>query len=151
MRPNHISNTLVNTVRSGNTKMRFTIHDPYYPCDPYNPLSAASFLKAEGRFRAPFRTISHIWMLGMYVICFLLQFLIQFVSIEEDRKKSFLPRLHWPIFCVFKMSNYTAACIIEAVSQLLPNYESRKWDAKPRKLLSYQIVISRKIQYFQTR
>ena len=33
---------------------------------------------------------------------------------------------------------------------LLPNYESRTWDAKTRKLLSYQIVISGKIQYFRT-
>ena len=48
------------------------------------------------------------------------------------------------------MSNYTAACIIKALSRLLPKYESRTWDAKTRKLLSYQIVISGKIQYFQT-
>ena len=79
----------------------------------------------------------------MSVICFRLQF----VPVEEDRKRSFLPRLHWPIFCVLKMSNFTAACIIEAVSQLLPNYKYRTWDAKTRKLLSYQIVISGKIRY----
>ena len=77
-------------------------------------------------------------------------FSLQFVRVEEDRKKSFLPRLHRPIFRVLKMSNYTAACIIKAVSQLLPNYESRTWDAKTRKLLSYQIVILGKIQYFRT-
>ena len=119
-------------------------------CDPYNPLTAASFPNAEGLFRTAFRTISHSWMLGMSVICFQQQFLSQFVPVEEDRKRSFLPRLHRPIFCVLKMSNYTAACIIEAVSQLLPNYESRTWDVKTRKLLSYQIVISGKIQYFRT-
>ena len=44
------------------------------------------------------------------------------------------------------MSNYTAAYIIKALSQLLPKYESRTWDAKTRKLLSYQIVISGKIR-----
>ena len=86
----------------------------------------------------------------MSVICFRLQFLLQFVRVEEDRKKSFLPRLHRLIFRVLKMSNYTAACIIKAVSQLLPNYESRTRDVKTRKLLSYQIVISGKIQYFRT-
>ena len=79
------------------------------------------------------------------MIWFRLQFILQFVREEEDRKKSFLPRLHRPIFRVLKISNYTAACIIKAVSQLLPNYESRTWDAKTRKLLSYQIVISGKI------
>ena len=68
----------------------------------------------------------------------------------EDIKKSFLPRLHRNIFCVLKMSNYTAACIIKALSQLLPKYESCTWNAKTRKLLSYQIVISGKIQYFRT-
>ena len=84
----------------------------------------------------------------MSVICFHLQFLIQIVPIEEDRKRSFLPpRLHWPIF-VCSRCQTAAACIIEAVSELLPNYESRTWDAKTRKLLSYQIVISGKIQYF---
>ena len=132
--------------------MRSTIHNPYDPCDPYNPydpLTAASFPKVEDLFRTAFRTISHSWMLGMYVICFRLQFILQFVRVEEDRKKLFLSRLHRPIFHVLKMSNYTAACIIKAVSQLLPNYESRTWDAKMRKLLSYQIVISGKIHYFQ--
>ena len=122
--------------------MRSTIHDPY---DPYDPLTAASFPKAEGLFRTTFRTISHSWMLGMSVICFCL-----FYNLFEDRKKLFLPRLHRPIFRVLKMSNYTAACIIKALSQLLPNYESHTWDAKTRKLLSYQIVISGKIQYFRT-
>ena len=97
-----------------------------------------------------FITISHSWMLGMSVICFHLQFLLQFVPVEEDRKRSFLPRLHWPIFRVLKMSNYTAVCIIEAVSQLLPSYESRTWDEKTRKLFSYQIVISGTIQHFRT-
>ena len=86
----------------------------------------------------------------MSVISLSLRFLLQFVPVEEDRKKSFLPRLHFPIFRVFKMSNYTAACIIKVVSQLLPNYESRTWDVKTIKLLSYQIVISGKIQYFRT-
>ena len=110
-----------------------------------------SVISQGGRpVRTAFRTISHSQMLGMSVICFHLQFLLQFVPVEEDRKRSFLPRLHWPIFRVLKMSNYTAACIIKAVSQLLPNYESRTWDAKTRKLLSYQIVISGKIQYFRT-
>ena len=135
---------------SGSTKTRFKIHDPYNPCDPYDPLTAASFPNADSLFRTAFRAVSHSWMLEMSVICFHLQFLVQFVRIEEDRKRSFLPRLHWPIFCVLKMSNYTAACIIKAVSQLLPNYESRTWDAKTRRLLSYQIVISGKIQYFRT-
>ena len=127
--------------------MRSMIHDPY---DPYDPLTAASFPKAEGLFRTAFRTISHNWMLGISVICFHLQFILQFVRAEEDRKKSFFPRLHRPIFRVLKMSNYTSACIIKAVSQLLPNYESHTWDAKTRKLLSYHIVISGKIQYFRT-
>ena len=124
--------------------MRSTIHDPY------DPLTAVSFPKAEGLFRTAFRTISHSCMLGMSMICFHLQFLLQFVRVEEDRKKSFLPRLHRPIFRELKMSNYTAVCIIKAMSQSLPNYESRRWHAKTRKLLSYQIVISGKIQYFQT-
>ena len=84
----------------------------------------------------------------MSVICFRLQFILQFVRVEEDRKKSFLPRLHRPIFRVLKISNYTAACIIKAVSQLLSNYEPRTWDAKTGKLLNYQIVISGGIQYF---
>ena len=113
-------------------------------------LAGVSFPKAEGLFMTAFIAISHSWMLGMSVICFRLQFLLQFVPVEEDRKRSFLPRIHWPIFRVLNMSNYTAACIIKAVSQLLPNYESRTWDAKTRKLLSYQIVISGKIQCFRT-
>ena len=121
--------------------MRSTIHNPY------SPLTTASFPKAEGLFRTTFRTVSHSWMLGMSVICFHLQFILQFV---RGQKEVIFAKLHMPIFRVLKMSNYTAACIIKAVSQLLPNYESRTWDAKTRKLLSYQIVISGKIQYFRT-
>ena len=83
-------------------------------------------------------------------VCDLFSFTNLFFNLLEDRRKSFLPRLHRPIFRVLKMSNYTAACIIKAVSQLLPNYESYTWDAKTRKLLSYQMVISGKIQYFRT-
>ena len=126
---------------------RSTIHTIH--CDPYGPLSRASFPNAEGLFRTAFMTISHSWILGMSVISFRLQFLIQFVPIEEDRRRSFLPRLHWPIFCVLRCQT-TAACIIEAVSQLLPNNESRTWDAKTRKLLRNKIVISGEIQYFRT-
>ena len=106
------------------------IHDPYHPCDPYDPLTAASFPKAEGLFRTAFRTISHSWMLGMYVICFRLQFILQ---LFEDRKKSFLPRLHRPIFCVLKMSNYTAAYIIKALSHCCwISYLCRKRDQQPK-------------------
>ena len=86
-------------------------------------------------------------MLGMYVICFRLQFIIQFV---QGQKEVIFAETAQVYFCVLKMSHYTAACIIKALSQLLPKYESRTWDAKTRKLLSYQIVISGKIQYFRT-
>ena len=81
------------------------------------------------------------------MICFHLQFILQFV---QGQKEVIFAKtaLHRPIFRVFKMSNHTAACIIKALSQLLPSYESRTWDAKTRrKLLSYQIG---KIQYFRT-
>ena len=129
-------------------------------CDPRSTRSIRSIRstdcsvipKAEGLFRTAFRTISHSWMLGMSVICFRSQILLQLIicSSRRGQKEVILPRLHRPIFRVLKMSNYTAACIIKAVSRLLPNYESRTWDAKTRKLLSYQIVISGKIQYFRT-
>ena len=68
----------------GSTKMRSTIHDPCDPCDPYDPLTAASFPKAEGLFRTTVRTISHSWMLGMSVICFRLQFILQFVRGKKE-------------------------------------------------------------------
>ena len=67
--------------------LKSTIHDPYDPydpCDPYDPLTAASFPKAEGLFRTTFRTISHSWMLGMSVICFRLQFILQFVRGQKE-------------------------------------------------------------------
>ena len=67
--------------------MRSTIHDlydPCDPCDPCDPLTGASFPKAEGLFTATFRTISHSWMLGMYVICFRLQFILQFVRGQKE-------------------------------------------------------------------
>ena len=83
----------------------------------------------------------------MSVICFRLRFILQFV---RGQKEVIFAKTAQPIFRVLKMSNYAAACIIKALSQLLPNYESRTWDAKTRKLLSYQIVISGKIQYFRT-
>ena len=66
-----------NEDKKESTKTRFKIYDP---CDPYDPLNAASFPNAEGlfrtAFRTAFRTIRHSWMLGMSVICFHLQFLI---------------------------------------------------------------------------
>ena len=122
-------------------------HDPRSTIHTIHAIHTIHFISQRGR--PVFRTISHNWMLGMSVICFCLQFFIRLVPIEEDRKKSFLPRLHWPIY-VCSRCQTAAACIIEAVSQLLPNYESRTWDAKTRKLLSYQIVISGKIKYFRT-
>ena len=64
--------------------MRSTIHDPYDLCDPYDPLTEASFRKAEGLFRTTFMTISHSWMLGMSVICFRLQFILQFVRGQKE-------------------------------------------------------------------
>ena len=68
----------------GSTKMRSTTHDPYDPYNPYDPLTAGSFPKAEGLFRTTFRTISHSWMLGMSVICFCLQFILQFVQGQKE-------------------------------------------------------------------
>ena len=102
-----------NQCLKGSTKTRFKIHDPY---NPYGPPNVASFPNMEGLFRTAFRTISHSWMLEITVISFHLQFLVQFVPIEEDRKRPSLPRLHWPIFCVQDVKiQLLAACIIEAV------------------------------------
>ena len=136
----------------GSTKMRSTIHDPYDPYDPCDPLTAASFPKAEGLFRTAFKTISHSWMLGMCVICFRLQFLLQLIicSSRRGQKEVIFAKTAQAYFsCAQDVKLYS--CLHHQSSEsTLPNYESRTWDAKTRKLLSYQIVISGKIQHFRT-
>ena len=56
------------------------IHDPYHPSDPYDPLTAASFPKAEG-VQDNFK--EQLSQLGMSVICFRLQFILQFGGQKE--------------------------------------------------------------------
>ena len=108
-----------NVICTGSTKTRFTIHDPYDPCDPYDPLTAASFPKAEGLFRTAFRTISHSWMLGMSVICFRLQFLLQFVPVEKDRKSK-----EKVIFAKTALAYFTCAQDVKLYS--CPHYQNSK-------------------------
>ena len=64
-------------------------------------------------------------------VCDLFSFTIYFTicSSRRGQKEVIFAKTAQAYFCVLKMSNYTAACIMKAVSQLLPNYESRTWDA----------------------
>ena len=104
--------------------------------------------QGEDLFRTTFRTISHSWMLGMSVICFRLQFILQFV--RGQKEVIFAKNAQAYFSCAQDVKLYSCLHHQSSESELLPNYESRTWDAKTRKLLSYRIVISGKIQYSRT-
>ena len=85
-------------------------------------------------------------------VCDLFSFTIYFTvcSSRRGQKEVIFAKTAEAYFSCAQDVKLYSCLIIKAVSQLLPNYESSTWDAKTRKLLSYQIVISGKIQYFQT-
>ena len=83
----------------------------------------------------------------MSVICFRLQFILQFV--RGQKEVIFAKTAQAYFSCAQDVKLYS--CLHHQSSEsTFANYESRTWDAKTRKLLSYQIVISGKIQYFRT-
>ena len=59
-------------------------------CDPYDPLTAASFPKAAGGRPVQDSFQDHQSQLDVGDVCnlFSLQFILQFVRAEEDRKRS---------------------------------------------------------------
>ena len=105
---------------------------------------------SEGRRPVQDNFQDHQSQLDVGDVCDLFSFTIYFTICSRTERSHFCQDCTGLFFCVLKMSNYTTAYIIKALSQLLPKYESCTWDAKTRKLLNYQIVISGEIQYFQT-
>ena len=120
--------------QGGSTKMRSTIHTIY------------AIHMIQDSFQ------DHQSQLDVGDVCDLFSFTIYctICSSRRGQKEVIFAKTAQAYLSCAQDVKLTAACIIKAVSQLLPNYESRTWDAKTRKLLSYQIVISGEIQYFRT-